>query len=172
MSEALSPPAHSCSLPTSARGAGAVPHAEELLPPHPHTRRALSPGSPWYRRVVALVLCGLLLTALDCAGPHQESDHPRAQAQTASGPPAATVTSTRPDTPEMVHGAGSCAPLGLAGLSTPRSPAPSRDLAATAGVVPAWAAAPFLAVVRAREEHVDRALSGASRLTVVCRWRI
>ncbi|ADI03426.1 hypothetical protein SBI_00305 [Streptomyces bingchenggensis BCW-1] len=114
----------------------------------------------------------MLLTALDCAGPHQESDHPRAQAQTASGSPAAAATSARPDTPEMVHGAGSCAPLGLAGLSTPRFPAPSRDLAATAGVVPARAAAPFLAVVRAREEHVDRALSGASRLTVVCRWRI
>jgi hypothetical protein len=46
-----------------------VAPAEEQLPFHPHIRHALSPGAPWYRRLVALLLGGLLLTALDCVGP-------------------------------------------------------------------------------------------------------
>ncbi|MGW3572016.1 hypothetical protein ACWDSL_50545 [Streptomyces sp. NPDC000941] len=153
------------------RRAGSVCHAEELLPFHSHVRHALLPGSSWYRGVIALLLCGLLLAPLDCLGPHKESADPRATAQTTSGSPAAASPGDS-DVPEAAHSAESCAPLGLTGLSTPRPPVPSRDLTPIAGVFPAPTRAAVRAAIRPQEERGSRARSGISRLAVVCRWRI
>ncbi|MDT0548420.1 hypothetical protein [Streptomyces lonegramiae] len=113
----------------------------------------------------------MLLTAVDCLGPHKEPADPRAMAQTTSGPPTAASPGDS-DAPEAARGVESCAPLGLTGLSTPRPPAPSRDLTPTAGALPAPARAAFRAAIRPREERGSRARSGISRLAVVCRWRI
>jgi hypothetical protein len=138
---------------------------EEPLLFHTLVRRAL----PWRRRLAALLLGGLLLALVDCDATPRELGHSHAPDQAGQ---AALAEPETPEPPEAGHPTGPCHSYDLA-ASVERRPQPLASMPAEAAFeVAATTVAEPSPAARPVEPSAPRALTGRSRLTVVCIWRI
>lgn len=138
-----------------------------------HSRaRCPSVTWPWRHRVLALLLGGLFLVAFDCGALLHGPDHSHGSSHTSSSSIMSGSHSGDAAEEEALPADESCSMLGLddedEGLSKSQPNAPALALPpATAAGGMALAGAAL-----SRLRSLNRARSGRSRLTAVCRWRI